>query len=39
MGTSIVARLLVEKDMMIGASIFTAIAYVILVALTIGFAR
>lgn len=39
MGTSIVARLLVEKDMMIGASIFATIACVILVALTIGFAR
>ena len=39
MGTSIVARLLVEKDMLVGASIFCAIACVILVVLVYGFAR
>ena len=39
MGTSIVARLLVEKNMMFSASIFCAIACVILVVLVYGFAR
>ncbi|WP_296145533.1 TDT family transporter [uncultured Corynebacterium sp.] len=39
MGTSIVARLLVEKNMMVGAGIFAAIACVILVVLVYGFAR
>ena len=39
MGTSIVARLLVEKHMMTGATIFTAIACVVLVALIVGFVR
>ena len=39
MGTSIVARLLVEKHMMLGAGIFAAIACVIFVVLVAGFAR
>ncbi|MDK8822275.1 TDT family transporter [Corynebacterium coyleae] len=38
MGTSIVSRLLVEKNMMLGASIFAAIASAILVVLVVGFA-
>ena len=37
MGTSIVSRLLVEKNMMLGASIFAAIASAILVVLVVGF--
>lgn len=37
MGTSIVARLLVEEGMMAAASVFTAIACAILVVLTAGF--
>ncbi|MGV0375912.1 MULTISPECIES: TDT family transporter [Corynebacterium] len=39
MGTSIVARLLVEEDLLFLAGVFAAIACVILVVLTVGFAR
>lgn len=39
MGTSIVARLLVEKEMMLASGIFAAIACAIFVALTVGFFR
>ncbi|WP_204211908.1 TDT family transporter [Corynebacterium urinipleomorphum] len=39
MGTSIVSRLLVEENMMLGSAIFAAIACVILIALVVGFIR
>ena len=39
MGTSIVSRLLVEKDLLVGAGIFAALASVIFIALVVGFAR
>ena len=39
MGTSIVARLLVEEDMPITAGVFTALATAVLVVLVVGFAR
>ena len=38
MGTSIVSRLLVEEDMLVGSAIFAALACVILLVLTVGFA-
>ena len=39
MGTSIVARMLVEEDMMFAAGVFASIACMILVVLTFGFLR
>lgn len=39
MGTSIVARMLVEEDMMFAAGVFASIACLILVVLTFGFLR
>ncbi|MEH0147659.1 TDT family transporter [Corynebacterium sp. Q4381] len=39
MGTSIVARLLVEEDMMVAAGVFAVISCAIMVALTVGFLR
>ncbi|MCP1386766.1 hypothetical protein M5J20_00925 [Corynebacterium sp. TA-R-1] len=39
MGTSIVARLLVEEEMPIAASVFTALATAILIVLLVGLAR
>ena len=39
MGTSIVARLLVEEDMTVAASVFTALSCAIFIVLTVGFVR
>lgn len=39
MGTSIVARLLVEEDLMVAAGVFAALACVIFLVLTVGFLR
>ncbi|GAA1178376.1 C4-dicarboxylate transporter/malic acid transport protein [Corynebacterium glaucum] len=39
MGTSIVARLLVEEDLMVAAGFFAALACVIFLVLTVGFLR